>query len=179
MNRPFLRSYWVEEGKLLAGFYPGDEDPTKADGKLNALLDCGVTCIVNLMEANEVGHDRKPFIGYESRFAELARKRGRTGRCLRFAIVDCSVPHHTEMRSILEAIGSSIASGEAVYVHCWGGRGRTGTVVGCHLRHTKNLSGDEALKALRELTKHNREAFPQVPETVPQRAFIRSWTDKS
>ena len=33
---------------------------------------------------------------------------------------------------------------EPVYVHCWGGIGRTGTVVGCWLvRH--GMTGDEAL----------------------------------
>jgi hypothetical protein len=31
MNLPFHRSYWVEQGSLLAGFYPGDKDPAERD----------------------------------------------------------------------------------------------------------------------------------------------------
>ena len=43
MHLPFPRSYWVEPGRLLAGFYPGDSDPVEAEYKLQALLDCGVS----------------------------------------------------------------------------------------------------------------------------------------
>ena len=30
MERPFDRTYWVLDGKLLVGCYPGDSDPDKA-----------------------------------------------------------------------------------------------------------------------------------------------------
>ena len=37
------------------------------------------------------------------------------------------------MRAILDRIDAELADGQVVYVHCWGGHGRTGTVVGCWL----------------------------------------------
>jgi hypothetical protein len=30
MHLPFERSYWIEPGRLLAGFFPGDPDPVEA-----------------------------------------------------------------------------------------------------------------------------------------------------
>ena len=40
------------------------------------------------------------------------------------------------MTRILDDVDAALADGGAVYVHCWGGIGRTGTVVGCWLvRH--------------------------------------------
>ena len=40
------------------------------------------------------------------------------------------------MKRILDDVDEAIAGGGLTYVHCWGGIGRTGTVVGCWLvRH--------------------------------------------
>ncbi|HEV7401351.1 MAG TPA: hypothetical protein VGO11_00425 [Chthoniobacteraceae bacterium] len=179
MNLPFERSYWVEPGRLLAGFYPGSADPVEADLKLNALLDCGVSRIVNLMEPHETNHSGRPFAAYEARFQQLAQLRGRTAGCVRFAIKDGSVPSLATMREILAELVAALGSGETVYVHCWGGRGRTGTVTGCHLRHTLGLDGEETLARLRELTGHNQAAFWPAPEMEGQRAFVRQWIVES
>lgn len=175
MTLPFPRSYWVDPARLLAGFYPGDKDPTECDRKLGALLDCGVSHIFNLMEADETDHSRKPFAAYEPRFQELANSRGIHAKCQRFPIVDRSVPTGAGMETILDALAAALASGETVYVHCWGGRGRTGTVIGCHLRRSRNLAGKEALATLADLTKHNPEAFWPAPEMPGQRDFILEW----
>ena len=48
-------------------------------------------------------------------------------------IEDLSVPTLADMERILGAIDDELAAGRAVYLHCWGGIGRTGTVVGCYL----------------------------------------------
>ena len=48
------------------------------------------------------------------------------------------------MRAILDLIESAIDAGAPVYVHCWGGIGRTGTVVCCWLVE-RGLSGEQAL----------------------------------
>ena len=175
MNLPFPRSYWVEPGRLLAGFFPGDHDSIEADYKLQALLDCGITRVFNLMEADEVDHSGRPFTGYESRLLALARQRGQTGRCPRWPIVDRSTPTADFMSTILDALAAALAEGENVYVHCWGGRGRTGTVIGCHLRRSGGLGGAEALAALAKLTEHNQPAFWPAPEMAGQRKFVEEW----
>lgn len=54
------------------------------------------------------------------------------------------------MREILGLIDEAMAADRPVYVHCWGGVGRTGTVIGCHIAQ-RGLDGDAALQRLREL----------------------------
>ena len=65
-------------------------------------------------------------------------------RHVRAPIPDMEVPGAGELRWTLDAIDAEIAGGGVAYVHCWAGRGRTGTVVGCWLvRH--GLVGEDAL----------------------------------
>src|SRR3954462_6698555 len=120
MNLPFERSYWVEPGRLLAGYYPGDSDPVEADYKLQALLDCGVSRVFNLMEPDETDHSGRRFAAYQQRLQRLAEQRSRAVACVRFPIRDRGVPSAVTMRKILDALGTAMAAGETVYVHCWG-----------------------------------------------------------
>jgi hypothetical protein len=62
---PFSHSCWVEEGRLLAGQYPGSPDPREAETKLAALVDCGVRAVVSLIEADEKSRGGVPFVPYE------------------------------------------------------------------------------------------------------------------
>jgi protein tyrosine phosphatase len=178
MNLPFTRSYWVEPGRVLAGCYPGDADPSVAETKLRGLIDCGVSRVINLMEAGEVGHDGRAFVAYDRHLQSLAREQGRQVKCDRFEIVDQSIPSIARMAQILDCIDGARAGGEVVYIHCWGGRGRTGTVVACHLKRVRDLSSVAALSALAELTQHNRQAFWPTPENGRQRAFVNAWKEQ-
>jgi protein-tyrosine phosphatase len=80
------------------------------------------------------------------------------------------------MAALLDALDADLASGYKVYLHCWGGIGRTGTTVGCWLvRH--GLSGGQALARLNELyqTAEQSRIFPRSPETDDQVNFILGW----
>lgn len=172
---PFPRSYWAEPARLLAGCYPGDVDPRTMRAKLAGLVRAGVTRVINLMEADESGHGGRAFVPYEALLCELAAEAGRNIVCQRFPVRDLSVPAPGLMGEILAAIGAEIERGGTVYVHCWGGRGRTGTVVGCHLVESAGLGGEEALARIGELTGPARALFHPTPETEEQRAMVRSW----
>jgi protein-tyrosine phosphatase len=75
------------------------------------------------------------------------------------------------MRAILDTIDAEMAAGRTVYVHCWGGIGRTGTVIGCWLvRH-----GTPAEEALNEI--EARRGEPGSPETAAQWAFVLNWSE--
>jgi hypothetical protein len=80
----------------------------------------------------------------------------------RAAIRDFGVPTVDQMEAILGALDELLASGRTVYLHCRGGVGRTGTVVGCYLVH-QGWTADEALASI------------DGPETEEQRAFVRGW----
>ncbi len=169
---PFARSYWAVPGQILAGFYPGDRDPVVALNKLNALLECGVTHLCSLMEHNEVDHAGRGFEDYRPAMVELARQQGRAVGLLHCPIRDVSVPTAAQMVGTLDAIDRVLSRGGVIYLHCWGGRGRTGTVLGCWLaRHGER----DALGKMADLTAGKREHFPRVPETVEQQQFVRNW----
>jgi protein-tyrosine phosphatase len=83
-----------------------------------------------------------------------------------FPIPDMGVPDDVD--PILDAIDEALADGRTVYVHCFAGRGRTGTVIGCWLaRHgaTDPLADLAALRA---------HLDSPSPETAGQRRFVRS-----
>ena len=50
---PAKRTYWVVQGKLLAGAYPGQPEPTKHLARLQSLYDAGMRTFVNLQEVGE------------------------------------------------------------------------------------------------------------------------------
>jgi hypothetical protein len=135
--RPIPDSYWVIPGRLLAGEYPGHPSEEEAVRKLHRLLEAGVTCFVDLTEVGE--HCLAPYASL------LAQASGAAPvQHLRMAIRDAATPSEAEMVAILDAIDAQLAAGEVVYVHCYGGIGRTGTVVGCHLARDGGAAGFRA-----------------------------------
>ena len=64
-----------------------------------------------------------------------------------------------------------------VYIHCWGGIGRTGTIVGCWLsRH--GYKGDNALSKLKELWQTCGKFYTSdSPETKEQENYIINWSE--
>jgi ADP-ribosyl-[dinitrogen reductase] hydrolase len=171
---PLPRSYGVVPGLFLAGAFPGSRDPDKTGQLIQNLLQCGIRQIINLMEETELDHDLKSFFPYQKLFYETAKKMGLDVQWARMPIRDLSVPTPQTMRSILDAIDTSITQGRPVYVHCWGGVGRTGTMVGCYLVRN-GLPGDAALARIGQLRRNEAMAHRISPETQEQHDMVRSW----
>jgi hypothetical protein len=163
-------AYWAVPGRLLAGEYPGARLKQEAAAKLDALLDSGVTCFVDLTEEGE-GPPLRP---YGALLRTRAAARGTHVTVLRFSVPDVRVPTFWQMRAILSAIGIAFDADEIVYVHCWGGVGRTGTVVGCRLVED-GVSASEVLSRIAELRSATARAARVSPETSEQRSFVTSW----
>jgi hypothetical protein len=172
---PFPRSYWVVPGKLMAGYYPGDLRPAKAKQKLSGLLRCGIRCIINLMEPDEASRRDYPFEPYEKLFQQIAKESGKPVSCLHYPIPDLHAPSPAVMKTILDQIDSSIAAEMPVFVHCWGGIGRTGTVVGCYLARHSLAVGQEVMAEIRELRRNEAMAFYQSPESLEQIHMVVNW----
>jgi hypothetical protein len=165
--------YWVVEDRLLAGAYPGSPDPNERRSKIQSLLGAGVRTFINLMEEDETNYQGQPFAPYD----DLAREMCPDGRCLRFAIRDLSLPSEELMVEILDEIDSSTADGAAAYIHCWGGVGRTGTVVACWLLRHHHADKDGVLEVLTRLREKDQDrGHRRSPETPEQAQFVRSWT---
>jgi len=178
MPVPFPRSYWVIPGMLLAGEYPGARDVDVTRQKIDKLLDAGVRLIANLMEPGEVDFFARWISPYEDILTDLCRERKISARMLRFSIVDMRVPTPEQMHEILDAIDESIEQGAPVYVHCLGGIGRTGTVVGCFLLRHGLATSENVLEKIARLRAKDPEAARPAPEASIQREFLRQWPFK-
>lgn len=178
LPRPHSNCYWVRPGSLLAGEYPGDLDEAVAVGKLSALLGAGVTFFLDLTEPYEPGRVA-PLQPYLSLLQTEAAARALRVTHRRMSIQDYGLPRSpSEMSAILDTLDAAVAAGERVYVHCWGGIGRTGTVVGCYLvRH--GLTGHAALAQLAEWwqTVEKSAWHPRSPQTDAQVAYVRHWQE--
>jgi protein-tyrosine phosphatase len=169
---PTSSTYWVVDGLFLAGAYPGDPEPKKHEQKIQALLAAGVRLFVNLMEADETDHRGRRFVPYDNTVRELCPD----AECVRFPIQDLSVPSAEEMQTILDTIDESLGEERPVYVHCWGGVGRTGTVVGCWLLRHGLAEPANVLDTLLELRKQDQERGQRMsPETAAQQRFVKQW----
>ena len=172
---PFPRSYWVVPGKFLAGYYPGSRDPSTALRKLEGLLEHGVRHVINLMEEHERNFSGETFVPYEQQLENIAAKRDIPIKLIHIPIRDTDVPTVEEMVAILDEIDAAIQQNSCIYLHCWGGRGRTGTAVGCYLaRHGMGV-GEAALDLLNTLRQNDPISHLSSPETETQAQFVRSW----
>lgn len=166
---PFPNSYWVIPGKFIAGEYPGDTWEEKTRHKVDGLLQCGVDMIIDLTQPGEN-------IPYLPILQEEAGYYGKQVTHQRRAIPDWQTPLRAELSAILDTIDKALAEGHTVYVHCYGGIGRTGTIVGCFLaRHGQ--PGQQALKTLRSLRQETPAGHFRSPETDAQVQLVLDWDD--
>jgi protein-tyrosine phosphatase len=167
MPKPIEHCYWVVEDKLLAGEYPRTKDPDTSQKKIEALIRAGVTLFIDLTEETE---------GLLAYGAFLRTHTGVSHR--RFPIRDLSTPRSEEAtKEILDAIDGEIEKGGVVYVHCWGGVGRTGTIVGCWLARNGH-GGKAAVFRLREIWQQcPKSAYRNAPETPEQERYIIEWKE--
>jgi predicted protein tyrosine phosphatase len=163
LPRPIKNCYWVDPGRLLAGEYPRALDETTTRERIRSLEAAGIDVFIDLTEEGEL-------LPYD-RFLDRAAHR-------RFPIRDVSVPASRDHTlAILDAIDGHLEEDKGVYVHCWGGVGRTGVIIGCWLaRH--GSPGPLALARLRELWRACPKSETRAsPETAAQESYVESWRE--
>jgi hypothetical protein len=149
---PMPASYVVSDS-LRAGAYPGSPDA------VTTLERAGVTVFVDLT------HPSDPLADYTHLL--------RGSRRVAHPIPDMGTPTAGHMMRILDEIDRAHAQNDTVYVHCWGGVGRTGTVIGCWLvRH--ELAAGDPITRIAEL-RAEIASTRSSPETVGQIALVRGW----
>lgn len=167
--RPIPQCYWVLPRQFLAGEYPRNIDAPSSQEKIAALVCAGVSAFIDLTQENE------GLLPY-AQLLEAHQAKGVLHQ--RFPIQDVSVPHSpAQTTTILDAIDGHLQQGRLVYLHCMGGIGRTGLIVGCWLaRH--GFQGPPALARLRELWRQcPKSAHRRSPETTEQERYILTWKE--
>jgi hypothetical protein len=169
--RPLPESYWVLSGRFLAGEYPARSGEALARQRLDALLGAQIDTFVDLTRPGEL----PPYL---SLLQEQARVHERQVNYRRFPILDLGLPARSEMIATLDSLDDALSNDHKIYLHCWGGIGRTGTTVGCYLvRHGK--TGQQALDQIagwwQDVPK--RLFYPRSPQTDAQVQFILDWKE--
>lgn len=167
--RPISESYWVEPGRLLAGEYPGTFEEELTRQRLDALIEARFDTFIDLTKPNET-------VPYTSILLEEARVYDVQAAHQRFPIGDFGLPTPNLMNAILDRIEERLEARRRIYLHCWGGIGRTGMTVGCYLVR-QGKTANEALDQLSTWwrTVPKSQHHPHSPETPEQVDFIRTW----
>ncbi|KAF9245395.1 protein-tyrosine phosphatase-like protein [Melanogaster broomeanus] len=171
--RPIPNSYWATP-KVLACEYPWS--PYEITGqKLDKLLESGVRTFIDLTECGELSP-------YSPHLPSLVRAQGIDMSEIeyhQFPIQDRSLPESKDfMFQILDVLRDNEKRGRVTAVHCRGGIGRTGMVIGCWLVESENAkSGEDALRMIASLWKtvEKCKRYPHSPETGPQVDFVKNF----
>lgn len=93
---------------------------------------------------------------------------------LHLPIIDGNVTTDSAMNRLVDDCCERVLKGEKLYIHCWGGHGRTGTLVAVMLGRLYNLPYTTALRYTQAF--HDSRVYPQgvrSPQTPVQRAQVR------
>jgi hypothetical protein len=173
---PLPRSYWVLPGKLLAGGYPGRGRSGSVGGAegspgaaVNALIDSGVDAFLDLTAPGEdLGAER-----YDVLLDSAASGRGLSVVRRESPLADMTA----ESAAVVKALGdldSLMEGGKTVYLHCLGGLGRTGTLVGAYLVEKGLAPPDEAVSLINALRAGTDRSASDSPQTDEQRRLVAS-----
>jgi len=137
MSQPYNFS-WIEESKLAAMGMPDSVE------ELQWLRQHGIELVITLTE------DPLPRY-WLSETGLLA---------LHVPVEDMSPPSIAQIEECLSAIRRANEKNMAVALHCFAGKGRTGTILACHFVD-KGMSSEAAFAQVRELRPGSIESFSQ------------------
>jgi len=131
-------SNWVIPQKIMCGGYPGHpSDDTIHKEYITKLLEAGVELFVCLMTPRELSRF-KPYMPIVNSLSNKVRY-------LNFEIEDMTIAADEKVIEFIETLYNEYLKGTLFYIHCWGGHGRTGTIVALLLAKIYNIDAEEAL----------------------------------
>mmetsp|Transcript_39935 Transcript_39935/g.88741 ORF Transcript_39935/g.88741 Transcript_39935/m.88741 type:complete len:394 (+) Transcript_39935:213-1394(+) len=189
MAGPTPWSNWVIPGRVIAGAYPASLDDAETERILTTLLELGINTFVCLQAEVNINtpehawrsqHGLRPYIKDAQKILSKAHETGNPKITqqkidfLHLPIIDGNVTTDSALNRLAEDCMERILKGEKLYIHCWGGHGRTGTLVAVILGRLYNLPYTTALRYTQAF--HDSRIYPQgvrSPQTPVQRAQVR------
>jgi len=145
IEAPTNTSFWVIPGVLLASAYPSHPEENKRTKLMNSLIESGVNAFVDLMEEKEKEELTTYSLPQENVFYTNV------------PIQDRNVISDDGLRCIVKGILLLISVKSVVLVHCFGGKGRTGTVMCATLCELYGMNGTQAISLFNSLFKLRRD----------------------
>lgn len=168
---PPTGTYWVIPGRFLAGPHPMTLPGFDPEQSINSLLSSGINAFIDLTKRDEIsGFSYLPLIQDRSDNPDI--------KYIHHPIQDFGIPSPPIMRMVLGNIGNLLELGRNPYLHCMGGIGRTGTVVGCYLVE-QGFTGEQALAQIVILRQNPGRLWGSSPETREQKEFVLNWKSSS
>jgi len=178
MQGPTPSSNWVIPGVMLAGAYPGALDDRQNDRNLRSIISRGVDTFVCLQAELDTdtpegewraGRALRPY------FASAQRLSKKTVFWRHLPIDDGeAAPDDDILEDLVCVLLDDVKAGRVLYVHCWGGHGRTGIVAALTLAVLYSLPLSETFKRIQAY--HDCRVDPQdmkSPSTVVQRTQVK------
>jgi len=187
---PTPESNWVLPGVFLVGAYPASQDDAETFDLLTSILKNGITkfvCLQQEYRAHGVteamwrnGLALRPY--YED-VVKLVNNKSKLDALkgynivdpdklsfVHFPIRDCDITDDDRVLEVAKSLVKAIGEGERLYLHCWGGHGRTGTLVSIMLHLMYKLDSVQAMARCQQV--HDLRQCPVAvgsPQTQTQR----------
>eukprot|EP01035_Chromulina_nebulosa_P020282 gene20282-26329_t len=202
---PTPESNWVIPGCLLVGAYPASRDDDETFQLLTSILKLGVTKFVCLQEEyrsngiTEVmwrhGNALRPYfddvkiiVKNKNKFQIFHERNLNEGvkvvdenqlSFVHFPIRDCGISDDDRVFDLAKSLVKAISQGEVLYMHCWGGHGRTGTLVSIMLSIMYGFDAKQSMMRCQYV--HDMRQYPVdvgSPQTQSQRDQVVRVTKK-
>eukprot|EP00945_MAST-04E_sp_MAST-4E-sp1_P003306 g3306.t1 len=185
MKGPTPTSNWLVKGRILVGSAPGThclKDPeSPCDGfqayskkralkELQVFKESGVTRFVSMQQKNE-SLKFKPM--YQTLFKKVWSSDSAPS-FQRHPVLDGSILKDKELLDLVVDLYEKFLEKETIYIHCYGGHGRAGTVAACLLAKVYSLSGEHAMahvKAYHDTRMNNEDS--DSPASEVQKIQVR------
>ena len=167
-GRPAYFCFKVGDDNMWGCEYPGDAIEAVAQEKLQHAIDFGITHFIDLTEEGELPPYR-----------HLLPRDGSV-EYIHFPIKDAKAPESiNDVHRLMKQIDSILAvPTNKIYLHCWGGVGRTGTIAACWLAMKYRYSYYRAICLLLAMWKTCLKSDSQpIPDHWVQNAFIKRYAE--
>ena len=185
---PTETSNWLIPGRILVGSCPGTHCYTSGDdvvegkkrrsnretvsAELRSLRDVGVTAFFNFQQRIEEKHCRPYYVNLLHEICRESTANASVPKVYRYPTADGNVWPPRVMDNILDAIEAAMREDpkQVLYLHCYGGHGRVGTVAAALLYRFYNMCVADAL----HIVQRNHECRRAVAQRSNLSPYVQS-----